>query len=203
MLDIAQASANQTNSIFNSSEFKYNSFKGVQNWEAVLKKSSSEFKEFLACANNKQKCQTPEQHTWREFTLSIRNLSRNQKIKAVNSYFNKWDYKSDQGIYGTQDYWASLSQFMKNSGDCEDYAIAKYYTLMALGFKDHEMRIVALKDQNAEKGHVVLALYEREDIQILDNLSNSITSHHTLRNYTPLYSVNQTSRWVHKPKVLL
>ncbi len=201
LLDLVLAQRSQENALFNTFEYRYHSFKSLPSWSSVLNRSKPEFSTFLACANNKKKCKTSEQRAWHKFIISIRNKPRSQTIQAVNTHFNRWPYKTDNNVYGTDEYWATLGQFIKNSGDCEDYAIAKYYTLKALGFKENEIRIVALTNPTKEKGHVVLAIYGQGDIQILDNRSDLILSHKEFSNYSPLYSINQTTHWVHRPKV--
>ncbi len=214
LLDMVSAQIGQTNSLFNSLEYKYHSFENMPYWAAVLKKSSPETHHFTACARNKTRCETPQQQIWHKFIISTKGLSPHQMLKMVNRYFNKWPHRSDLDIYGVSEYWASLNEFMENSGDCEDYAIAKYFILLALGFQDSEMRIVAVTHstrkapegrqlpEDRQKGHVVLAVYQKTDILILDNLADVILSHNDVQNYSPLYSVNQTTRWIHKPKAI-
>jgi predicted transglutaminase-like cysteine proteinase len=97
------------------------------------------------------------------------NQSRMAKLHTVNQFFNRWPYKSDAEAFGQREYWASPSDFMSRSGDCEDYAIAKYFALRQLGL----------------------------DILILDSLSNLITAHTRYRHYIPQYSMNETTRWAH------
>ena len=86
---------------------------------------------------------------------------------------------------------------MSRSGDCEDYAIAKYFALRALGFDRDALRIVVLKDRIRGIGHAVLAVYLADDILILDNLSDRIFSHLKYKHYVPQYSMNETARWAH------
>ena len=124
-------------------------------------------------------------------------MSRRQKLDTVNKFFNRWPYKLDHEVYGVSEYWASPNQFMRTSGDCEDYSIAKFYALKQLGFSDNEMRIVILKDSIRGIGHAVLAIYEKNDILILDSLSNLILTHTKYRHYIPQYSMNSTTRWAH------
>ena len=89
------------------------------------------------------------------------------------------------------------------SGDCEDYAIAKFFALRHLGFDNDSMRVVILWDQIRNIGHAVLAVYDGPQILILDNLNRMIVSHARYRHYIPQYSMNETTRWahVHKQKI--
>ncbi len=48
---------------------------------------------------------------------------------------------------------------MNNSGDCADYAIAKFFALRYLGYSNEEMRIAVVYDRMRRIGHAVLAIY--------------------------------------------
>ena len=77
------------------------------------------------------------------------------KLNAVNRWVNKLKYDSDMHIYGVGDYWATLYEFVgKDRGDCEDYTIAKYYILKALGVDPHKMKFtyVVYRDR---RGHLL------------------------------------------------
>ena len=86
---------------------------------------------------------------------------------------------------------------MARSGDCEDFAIAKFFALRQLGFGEREMRVVILMDEIRGIGHAVLAIYESDEIVILDSLSNMILPHSRYKHYRPQYSMNETTRWAH------
>ncbi|MEE8500707.1 MAG: hypothetical protein V3S27_09045, partial [Kiloniellales bacterium] len=67
----------------------------------------------------------------------------------------------------------------------------------ALGFNKDEMRVVILMDEIRGIGHAVLAIYQEDDILILDSLSNLILPHSRYKHYIPQYSMNETTRWAH------
>jgi predicted transglutaminase-like cysteine proteinase len=136
---------------------------------------------------------------WRRIldTMAQESSAMAAKLHTVNQFFNRWPYKSDAEAFGQREYWASPSDFMSRSGDCEDYAIAKYFALRQLGFDKQELRIVVLYDRIRNVGHAVLAVYDDSDILILDSLSNLITAHTRYRHYIPQYSMNETTRWAH------
>ena len=195
--DLAKAAKGKGTALFRTVEFRSKSFKALPQWARVLKKSKAEVKLLNACANNAASCKTPQQKSWRKIIQSAKSMSRRQKLDTVNKFFNRWPYKLDSEVYGVSEYWASPNQFMRTSGDCEDYSIAKFYALKQLGFRDNEMRIVILKDSIRGIGHAVLAIYEKNDILILDSLSNLILTHTKYRHYIPQYSMNSTTRWAH------
>lgn len=139
--------------------------------------------------------------TWDSLKASLTKLPPLEQIKAVNSFWNKWPYRQDKDVYGAEDYWAAPHIFRKKSGDCEDYCIAKYFTLRELGFSADQLRIVIVIEKIRNIAHAVLAVYINDDAYILDNLTSSVLSHTKSRNYEPQYSVNEHYRWAHvRPK---
>ena len=124
-------------------------------------------------------------------------LDRMGQLHAVNRFFNRWPYKLDREIYGRSEYWATPAEFMVRSGDCEDYSIAKFFALRQLGLRNDEMRVVIIYDSLRALGHAVTAIYQDNDILILDSLSNLIVSHSRYKQYIPQYSMNETTRWAH------
>ena len=102
-----------------------------------------------------------------------------KKLNVVNTWVNFIKYKSDEKVYAQSDYWATLYEFVgKNSGDCEDYTIAKYYILKELGINPRRLKFtyVIYKNRSGKKiSHMVLSYLKvpkpktKNDILILDN----------------------------------
>ncbi len=46
-----------------------------------------------------------------------------------------------------------------NAGDCEDFTIAKYFSLLELGVSDKKLRLVYVKTIELNQFHMVLAYY--------------------------------------------
>ncbi len=123
--------------------------------------------------------------------------SRLEQIQAINRFLNDWQYKPDLENYGRRDYWATPLEFLRRSGDCEDYAIIKYVSLRQLGFDDDQLRLVVLNDASRGLAHAVLAVYLDEQVYILDNLSRAVLPQEQISQYVPYYSINETTRWAH------
>ena len=119
------------------------------------------------------------------------------KAKAVNTFFNTWPYRTDDVVWGVPEYWATPEEFLEKSGDCEDYAITKYYAMRSLGVSADKLRVVAVKDTIRGIGHAVLAVFIKDKAYILDNLSPYVLEHTVLKNYRPQFSVNEHYRWGH------
>jgi predicted transglutaminase-like cysteine proteinase len=147
---------------------------------------------------------------WRNLVQYAKKNPELENLRMVNGYFNQWPPQSDDDAYQTQEHWATPAEFMRNRrGDCEDYAIAKYFALRFLGVPARNMRVVIVRRKN-EKGaymlqlHAVLAVLSSQNIWfILDNNSrprDGITPHTQYQGrFMPLLSVNELGAWVYAP----
>jgi predicted transglutaminase-like cysteine proteinase len=199
LADLVQTSkhAQGGGALFGSVELESNSLKGLPQWTRVLGAMANQRKAFDDCAADAILCTSPILKYWRQIITTAAALPRRERIKAVNDFFNRWPYKLDREVYGVSEYWATPKEFMTRSGDCEDYSIAKYFALRELGFKKEELRVVILMDTIRGIGHAVLAYYTKDEILILDSLSNLILPHSRYKHYVPQYSMNETTRWAH------
>ena len=184
-------------SLFGTTEFTGASLQALPQWRRILDNMAEESSAMADCTADSAKCTSPALRSWRELQVRAAGRTRQDQLQLVNQFFNRWPYKTDSQAFGRREYWASPSVFMARSGDCEDYAIAKYFALRQLGFDKEELRIVVLYDRIRNLGHAVLAVYGGNDILILDSLSNFITTHTRYRHYIPQYSMNETTRWAH------
>lgn len=135
---------------------------------------------------------------WRAFLKKQQGRSRIDQIRAVNDYMNRQRYLTDPRNYGVSDYWATPAQFFKRNGDCEDYAIAKFMSLRALGIPNSMMRVVVLQDLNLRIGHAILVVYINGKALVLDNQVRRVVSSKSIRHYKPIYSINENHWWLHR-----
>lgn len=135
--------------------------------------------------------------TWNSFKQTAQSKKGLELVKFVHTFWNQFPYREDLLNWGVQDYWEIPDEFLKKSGDCEDYAIIKYFTLKELGFPEDSMRIVVLRDTVRNLAHAVLVVYLNGDAYVLDNLSASVLSHTRFKHYLPQYSINEHGRWAH------
>ncbi len=126
------------------------------------------------------------------------------QLKAVNDFYNRrLAYKEDIDNWGVEDYWASpLESLGKGAGDCEDYAIGKYFTLVALGMPHAKLRMVYVRASiagapNGYVAHMVLAYYREPDAEplVLDNLQPDIHPAGSRPDLTPVFSFNAEGLW--------
>jgi predicted transglutaminase-like cysteine proteinase len=126
------------------------------------------------------------------------------KLKAVNDFYNqRLAYREDIDNWGLVDYWASpLEALGKGAGDCEDYAIGKYFTLTSLGVPHARLRMVYVRASiagapNGFVAHMVLAYYPTPDAEplVLDNLQPTIREAGERPDLSPVFSFNAEGLW--------
>jgi predicted transglutaminase-like cysteine proteinase len=129
------------------------------------------------------------------------------RLTAVNDHFNRTiEFGEDIAVWAREDYWASpIETLSRGMGDCEDYATAKYFSLVAAGVPVASLRLVyvramlpATPSQAARsQAHMVLAYYEgrSEDPLILDNLVPQIRRASERADLTPVFSFNSEGLW--------
>ncbi len=114
-------------------------------------------------------------------------------LQLVNSQLNRIRWVSDQAHWGQVDYWATPAESVaSNGGDCEDFAIAKYYMLKELGVPLQRLRITYVRALTLKDAHMVLAYYATPDAEplILDNLDLLIKPASQRPDLIPVYSFN-------------
>jgi len=114
-------------------------------------------------------------------------------LDPANGFFNRLPSITDLVHWGVEDYWATPSEFLaSNGGDCEDYAIAKYFTLKELGVPLSRLRMVYAQTWRADGAHMVLAYYPSLGAEplILDNLEGSIRPASERPDLIPVYAFN-------------
>jgi predicted transglutaminase-like cysteine proteinase len=136
---------------------------------------------------------------WPALVESLRPLPRDAQLRAVNDAMNRARYITDPENWNLPDYWAALFEFLRRDGDCEDYAIAKYISLKALGWDAAQMRIVVVQDENLGVPHAVLEVRHAGERWILDNQIPSVMPDDAIAHYTPIFSINEQAWWLHQP----
>lgn len=102
-----------------------------------------------------------------------------ESLETVNQFFNtRIRYASDIQVWGIKEFWATPFEFMcKGAGDCEDYAIAKFFTLKEVGVPERNLNIMYGKRIHFGTAHMVLGYYRTPEAVplILDNITDMIT----------------------------
>lgn len=145
---------------------------------------------------------------WRDTVLErIRTRHENQipsgvfsreDLQFINTLWNKVPYYTDMKHWGVDDYWATPVEMLgSNGGDCEDYAIGKYFSLKELGIPAAKLRITYVRARNINEPHMVLAYYPSPDADpyILDILTDKILPASQRTDLEPVYSFNDEDLW--------
>jgi len=127
------------------------------------------------------------------------------KLRRVNEFFNRRiQFADDQEVWGQSDYWATpMETLAKGRGDCEDFTIAKYFTLIEAGVANEQLRLVYVKarvgglSSTLQQAHMVLAWYASPDAEplVLDNLITEIRPASRRPDLTPVFSFNSQGIW--------
>ena len=97
---------------------------------------------------------------WERLILNNRSKSDAEKLQIVNEFFNRLKFVDDIDRWGRRDYWGTPVEMLATSaGDCEDYSIAKYFTLKELGVPIARLRLTYVKAIELGQAHMVLAYY--------------------------------------------
>lgn len=187
------------NAAFGMAEFPSGSFEGLPQWKRVLDDSLLRRQAFQSCKSSPASCPDATTKTWTQVVAQASTLSPMEQLKWVNSHFNKWAYILDDTNYGVSEYWATVEEFLARSGDCEDYAIAKFFALRELGFSNDQLRIFAVLDTIRNLGHAVLVVQIDGKYYVMDIYNEIVTSDDFYKHYSPKYSVNETERFLHAP----
>lgn len=138
---------------------------------------------------------------WEKIANLKQQTSDLAKLELVNNFFNKTRFVSDSEHWGKEDYWATPLEFLAtNGGDCEDYSIAKYFTLREMGIPMDKMKITYVKAVQLNQAHMVLAFYPEPDADplILDNLVKDIRKASKRHDLIPVYNFNGEGLWLSK-----
>jgi predicted transglutaminase-like cysteine proteinase len=135
---------------------------------------------------------------------SASTMDEAARLAAVNDFYNRRVvFTDDATAWGSDDYWASpLETLEKGQGDCEDYAIAKYFSLLAGGVPVARLRLVYARAMiggpgGAVQAHMVLAYYAQPGAEplILDNLIGDVRPASRRPDLTPVFSFNSEGLW--------
>ncbi len=142
---------------------------------------------------------------WQTMLVQSQNKTEQQKILIVNDFFARnLRYRTDMQLWQQNDYWATpLETLGKGLGDCEDYAIAKYISLRALGIADDKLRLIYVKAQiggpnsRQTQAHMVLGYFAVPNAQplILDSLIAKVLPAAKRTDLSPVFSFNSQGLW--------
>jgi len=142
--------------------------------------------------------------SWQQLIQSSKDLNDVEKLNIVNNFFNSnVMFIADQALWDKEDYWATpLEALSIGAGDCEDYSIAKYFTLKELGVDENKLRITYVKAVDLGQAHMVLTYFKnkRSIPLVLDNIDSEIKPANLRKDLVPVYSFNGSGLWLAKSR---
>ena len=200
LLHALPAEARSYPNIFGSKEIASQNWSvktsAIANWVAMLKRWSNG----APCESN-----TCTSKGWNALVAKVKAAGDPMaQIRTANQLMNdpaQHPYIEDINNWGKTEYWATAFQFLKKSGDCEDFSIAKYMLLKAAGYPVENMRIVAVRIRSLGGiGHAILVVYQPDSAYVLDNRVPSVLKEPLVRTeFQPAISMNEQFWWVHLP----
>ncbi len=136
-------------------------------------------------------------NSWQREISAYQELPLEQMAERINSYVNEQEYIVDSRNWGKSDYWSTPVEFFERGGDCEDFAIAKYASLRALGVPEERLRIAIVHDLEKDMPHAVLVVYTDSGAMILDNQNDRAEMASAVTNYRPIFTINRNAWWLH------
>lgn len=174
--------------LFGSTEKRSTSLKAFTKWTTM-------FERFNASLNSNSG--SGEISKLQRDLQELKDMPLNKMVVRVNDMMNAKRYVTDQANYGQTDYWATPVEFLNRGGDCEDYAIAKYTALKALGVPENRLRIAIVQDLQKNVPHAILIVYTDQGAMVLDNQMKAAVSVDRVTHYKPIFSINQEAWWLH------
>lgn len=148
----------------------------------------------LAVSKEYGKAAAGRVQAWILLLQDSRQLPVKEKLERVNNFFNRLPNVSDMRQWHVNDYWATPFELLiVNGGDCEDFVIAKYFSLRELKISERQMRITYVKSFRPDHSivsHMVLSYYPCPQCEplVLDNLTNSILPASKRKDLVPVFS---------------
>lgn len=140
-------------------------------------------------------------NAWRQLINDGRAWSDQRQLKAANDFINQNEFVDDIIHWGIEDYWATpLQTIVTQAGDCEDFAVAKYFTLTEMGMSADKLRLTYVKALTLNQAHMVVSYYETQSATplVLDNLDPVIRPASERDDLLPVYSFNGEGLWLNK-----
>ena len=174
-------------------------------WAETLRRHAAERAAIESCVRDEGAC-AGKLKALRYVLVRGAELQPDDQLRLVNRYVNKRRYRRDRrkiapsaaanGEARLDSHWATLLEFLRRGGDCEDYATAKYFLLRELGYPADDMRVVVAFDRRVREHHAVLAIRRGDGSSWLLESDNTIRrSNH--RGYRFIFALNEDGIWSH------
>lgn len=141
--------------------------------------------------------------SWQTLIRENSHLSDTEILERVNTFFNQMQFIDDKTHWGKTDYWATPVEFLASGGgDCEDFSLAKYFTIKALGVSEKKLNMTYVKAVQLKQAHMVVTYFPTPGSipLVLDNLVGTIQPATKRKDLVPVYSFNGSGLWLAKSR---
>jgi predicted transglutaminase-like cysteine proteinase len=162
-------------------------------WLKVERKLDDERVQLALCDGDRDACVSPAALQLLAIVDNARARDGRARLGEINRAINlAIRPMSDLAQHGVIDVWSSpLVTFTTGAGDCEDYAIAKFVALRQAGIAPDDLRIVIMRDTVRGEDHAVAAARLDGHWFTLDNRRMAMIEDTFVRNYRPLFVIDQ------------
>jgi predicted transglutaminase-like cysteine proteinase len=166
-----------------------------EKWQKLKRKLDDERVQLALCDGDRDNCASGAALQFLAIVDSARQRDGRARLGEINRAINlALRPMSDLAQYGEVDVWSSpLVTFDHGAGDCEDYAIAKVMALRLAGIAADDLRIIIMRDIFHGGDHAVAAVRLDGHWLMLDNLRMAMVEDVHVRNYRPLFAIDQSS----------
>ena len=174
-------------------------------WAQNLERHTDDREAIRRCLDQESAC-SGKLKSLRYILVKGAALDPDRQLRLVNRYINKRRYRRDRrqtslsaapgGEAVLKNHWSTLLEFLRRGGDCEDYAVAKYFLLRELGFPAEDMRVLITYVKSARDYHAVLAIRRDDGSSWLLESDNTIVKGNQ-RGYRFIYALNEEGIWDH------
>jgi len=159
-------------------------------WAALMHRQLQQTSQMDACLADSDRCPA-YLRGYREVVVRSATLSSYRRMLLANRFINTRRWRVEAGSH---DDWRTLTEFLRYGGDCEDYAIAKYFVLRRLGFDTADLRIGIGRESTTRDYHAVTMVDVDGAVYLLD--VDGEPSRHQF-GYRLLFSINEDAIWDH------
>ena len=160
-----------------------------QKWFALKDKLDDDMVQLALCDGDRDNCASPAALKLLAIVDQARTRDGRARLGETNRAINLAIRPANDGA---DDVWSSpLATFERGAGDCEDYAIAKLAALRLAGVAADDLRIVVVRDTLAGEEHAVAAARLDGHWLMLDNNRMAMVEDADMRNYRPLFVLDE------------
>ena len=178
-------------------EFEEADLEILEQWQDVLARIEIERPLYQKCESKLAECGPATLLAWRALIGRLRNKPFRQQLEEINQFANARAMRSDLEVFDKTDHWATPLEFLKHSGDGEDFAIMKYVSLRELGVPKEQVRLVMVHDTLINESEFVLVVFVGNRPLFLGTQWGFVAEQQHIPYHIPYYSMNEDHRWTH------